>query len=342
MGHLYFVPLVFGLAGRDSWLSLLVALVPGFVLAFVLAGLGKGAPGRSLVEISCTLFGKPVGKTIGLMYAGYFLLPTAITLRGLMDFMNKAFMPRIPSIVFGLVFLLVCAYAVLLGLESLSRANELLLPLLIITGILASGLTLPDKDYQQLRPVLENGIGPVLRGSVPLLALLGEMVVIGMIQPAIKQSSSLWKNNVWSVLIIGLLFFGPLTGPITIFGAKVAASLVYPTFSQIEYIRIANFFENLQVIAVMLWLFGSLGRISLFYYAVSLSVSQSLGLTDYRKSAVPVGVVILTLSLVFFPNSETVREFLVNSYVYISISFGMIFPAVLLAAVKGGVQYEKL
>lgn len=330
MGHLYVVPMVYKLAGRDGWLSLLVALVPGLVTALVLAGLGWSMPGRSLVEMSCALLGKPLGKLVSLVYVGYFLLVPAITMRGLMDFMKTSFMPQTPPMVFGLVFLFICAYAVLTGLQTLMKTNEMVLPILITAGILLSGITLPNKDFQRLLPVLESGLNPVLRGSIPLLGLLGEIVVIGMVQPAVKRSDSLWKTNLGAVLIIVLLFAGPLTGPVAIFGAESATRFVYPTFSEMQYTRYGYFLEYLQSAAIFLWLFGSLGRVSLFYYASTLGASQLLGLTDYRKFVAPVGIVILALSIFSFPNILTVNEFLISSYARISIGLGMILPAVLL------------
>lgn len=328
MGHLLIVPLVFGAAGRDAWFSLLLALVPGFALAMVLAGLGRSVPGKSLVELSAVLLGKHVGKVIGLAYAGFFLIPAAITLRGLMDFMTTAFMTQTPPLVLGLIFLLVCGFAVMDGLESLARTNELLLPLLITSGILAASLSFPEKDYQKLLPILERGMGPVLHRSIPLLCLLGEMVVIAVLQPSLKRTGPFWKNNVLVVLIVGLLLVGPLTGPVATFGEKVVTTLAYPTYNEIEFIRP----RNVQTIAVLLWLFGSFGRVSLFFYASALSTSQVIGLTDYRKLAVPLGIVILIISIVAFPNDHSVRGFLATSYAEISIVLGMILPAFLWAA----------
>lgn len=328
-GHLLIVPVVFNIAGRDGWLSLPVAIVPGLVSASILASLGLSAPGQSLVEIFCAFMGKGIGKIVGLIYVGYFILIPAITLRALINFMTGIFMPRTPSLIFGGIFLLICAYAVSMGLEVFLRANEILLPLLIIAGILASGMVFPDKDYKLLLPIMEVGIGPVLRGNVPLIALMAEMVVIGMVQPALNQPAALRKTNVEAVLIIGALFVGPLTGPIAVFGAELAAKHIYPTYEQIRYIKLA-FLENLQPLAVLLWLAGSFGKISLFYYASSLGAVQVLGLTDYRKLVIPIGLIILILAFVAFPNIVVTRQFLSGSYTFISIGLGMILPVVLL------------
>lgn len=331
-GHLLIVPIVFGIAGRDSWLSLLIALVPGAILTMILADLAKLAPGLSLVEMPNAILGKPIGKVFGLIYACYFLLPAIITIRGLMDFMTISFMPQTPLLFFGIAYLCLCAYGVRAGLESFIRANELLMPFLILAGIILTSLSIPIKNYQLLLPFMEKGVGPMIQGSIPLLGLFGEIVVITMIHPALNVHTALRKTSLAALLLISLLFIGPLTGPIAIFG-KEASSFVYPTFSEINYIK-AGFLESLQPIAILLWLAGSLGKVSLFYYASTLGFSQIFGIEDYRKIVVPVGFIILFISLFSFGNTLMLTQFVRNSYSYISIGLGMIVPVLLWLGLK--------
>ena len=327
MSHLYIIPIVLEIAGRDGWLSSIFLLVVGLITVSIYTGLGRCMPGKSLMEISCILLGNFLGKVIGLLYSVYFLIPPAITLRGLMDFMNISFMPYTPPFVFALIFLLIGTYATFTGLESIARANEMILPLLILTGIMLSVMTFPNKDYQRLFPVLENGTGPVLRGSVPLLALFGEIVVICMLKPTVKYAS-FWGSNIVTVLIISLLLIGPLTGPVAVFGKEVASRLYYPTFSQLDYI--VEFFENLRWASVFMWMLGSFGRVSLYYYVSALGLSQVLGISEYKKLIWPVGITILGLSLFVFPSSFFVRIFIENIYFYIAIVLGVVFPLLLL------------
>lgn len=331
MGHLYITPLVFSLAGRDSWLCIPVVLAPAALMAIVLARLASAVPGRPLVDILYILLGKTLGRAAALIYTGYFLLVVSITLRGLMDFMSMAFLQNTPPVVIGITFLLVSSYAVFGGLEKLARVNLLLLPLLIIMGITAFSLTFPFKEYSRLLPLIEQGILPVFRGSVPLLGLLGELVVVLAVLPALKKERLLWTKNLSAVIIISLMFIGPLTGPVAMFGREIAASLNYPTFTEIEYIQLGQFFNNFQVLAISLWLFGSFGRISLFFYATTHSASRLLGISDYKKLIPPAGLLIIFLSIFYFTDILAVKNFLTGPYSLTGIILGVLFPVILLA-----------
>ncbi|RYD04256.1 hypothetical protein N752_15545 [Desulforamulus aquiferis] len=66
MGHLLIVPLVFDQAGRDSWLSLVIAIAAGVILACSLIGLGTIVPEKSMIQISSQLFGSILGGVVGL------------------------------------------------------------------------------------------------------------------------------------------------------------------------------------------------------------------------------------------------------------------------------------
>lgn len=328
-GHLLIVPIVLNVAGRDGWLSLPLAIILGIVFAFILSKLYLSAPKQSLIEILCSTMGKALGKIVGLIYVGYFLIVSSITLGALMDFMTSEFMPDVPPIIFGLTFILLCAYAVSLGLETFLRAMEILFPFLIIAGITISVIVLPDKDFRYMLPILERGMGPVFRGCLPLIALIAEMVAIGMIHPALNQKVVLRKTYITSVLIIGVMFVGPLTGPIALFGAESAVLKIFPTFEEVKHIQLV-FLGNLSPLAVFLWLTGSFSKISLFYYALSQAAAQIFELNNYKKLIIPGGFIILILAIFAFPDIRVIRYFLSSGYTIVSLSLGVVLPIVLL------------
>lgn len=329
MGHIFIVPLVLDKAGKDVWLSLLVALVPGIVLVMVLSWLTILKPQKTLDQIAAEQFGKLIGKMVSFMYALYFLLPAVLGLRGLMEFMVTAFLKHTPKNLIGLIFLALCLFAVKSGLESIARVYAILMTILIVSGILATSLASPDKEFQKLLPVLEHGMLPVLLGSIPLIGLLGEMVVIGGLLGSVRNSAAIWQGNLVAILVIGLFFVGPLTGPVAMFG-EVATNFDYPTFAEMKFGSYLSYFQSL---AVVLWLLGSFGRIALFYYTASESAARIFNLTNNQPLVVPIGVLIYLLTLFAFPDLVTVKKFLVVSYPVMGVTLGILIPTVLLLSI---------
>lgn len=327
MGHLFIVPLVLDRAGRDAWVALLVALVPGIFLVLILSGLALLKPQHSLDQIASNLFGRWAGKIVALVYTVYFLLPATLATRGLMEFMGTAFLPDTPKGLIGGAFLVLCLLAVRSGLENIARAYAILMPVLLFMGLLAACLAAPEKEYYRLLPILEHGFTPVWLGSVPLMGLLGELLVLGAIQGTVKNQANLWQFNLVIVLMIGLLFVGPLTGPVAMFGETGAVKFDYPTFAEMKF---GNYLVDFQSLAVVLWLWGSFGRIALFYYAATDTASRLLAIEDYRRLAIPTGLIIFLLVQYAFPDLATIKKFLVDSYPLMGLSLGILLPMIML------------
>lgn len=327
MGHLFMVSLVLDRAGKDAWLALLLALVPTICLVLIHSGLARLNPQQSLDQIATKLWGQWVGRLVSLVYIGYFFLPPAMSIRGLMEFMEFAFLPTTPKVIIGGIFLLLCLLAVRSGLENIARSYAIIMPVLILIGVLLTCLAAPEKEYQQLLPVLEHGFAPVLLGSVPLIGLLGELLVLGAVQGHVKDQSNLLKFNLLAVIMIGILFVGPLTGPVAVFGEADIVKNDYPTFAEM---RFSNHLVDYHSLAVVLWLWGSFGRIALFYYVATVTTASLLAQKDYRWLALPTGVAIFLLALFAFPDMNTVKRFLITGYPLLGAGLGIMFPLFML------------
>lgn len=120
-GHVLLVPAILALAGRDGWLSVMLAVPGGLMIAICLWQLERTFPGKTLVELCPQVTGYWPGRIISLLYIWYFLFVTALTLRALMDFMVTVFMPETPLLMIGIFFVLLCAYVVKAGIEVLAR-----------------------------------------------------------------------------------------------------------------------------------------------------------------------------------------------------------------------------
>ena len=115
-----FLPLasmVTGVSGRDGWMSVL----PGFALAIpyglMVLSLVEQYPQKNLLQISETLFGKWVGKFIGVLYiliTGYF---GGLLLSQIGNIYQASSMPLVPISVFYIGGLLLVFYMVSSGIE---------------------------------------------------------------------------------------------------------------------------------------------------------------------------------------------------------------------------------
>jgi len=286
IGHLIILTLIFDQSRQDSWISVIVGTLLGLIGVIALSKLCKSFPGETIIEILCRRFSWP-GKLLSILYLLYFFIMTILGTR-LFAESYRTILTDTPKSVFITVILLLTAYIVYLGLETLGRINQIMLVVLVIFAVAVVILTLNvDKDYTNLLPILGNGVKPVAMGSISVMGWFGELVIMGMIFPYVQRPKVLIRTGFAASIITMIFFLGPITGPIALFGPELATHMTFPTFAEVRYIKVGEVLNRFDTIAILFWTVGLMIRISLFYYGLALGTAQALKLKSYRPLVIP-------------------------------------------------------
>ena len=333
-------------AGVDGWISLLVpSTIFGMAVVFVCSALCLRFPGRSVVEFSGDIVGKFAGKIVGLGYLFFFLYSNGVIIREFGDFVVTSFMMETPLLVFNSVMVLLAAYAVSNGLEVISRANQFVFPLAVLSLFVIVGLAIPAMHLDNLMAVLGNGLKPVLRGSLTTSSWRGEVVLLLMFWPYLNKPDQGRRAGLLAVAFIGILLSLDTASTVAVFGAETVANLTFPTLDLARYISIAGFLERLEAIVMILWVAGIFVKVACFYQAGALAASQLLGLKDYRALVLPLGVLQLVWSVTLFESSRELVFFLGKTFAPFAYVFELGLPLLLLLIAmirkKGGAKIAK-
>lgn len=327
-GHLLFVRIAAHYAGRDAWLSLLVAL--GIWSAGLLLTLRLAArhPGKSLVAISRTTLGTVPGWIAGLGLVSYFTLLAAIALRSFADFMRIT-MPQTPLVVLILVMALLAAATSRLGVEVLARANDLLLPTLIVVGMLVSIMVSKDKQARYLLPVLEHGWQPVWAGALSLVGLFAEACVVGMLAAVVRTPARRYGLVLWLVPVLGVMFLGPITGPTAIFGIHNVRAMFYPTWEEVKVVQVSEFTAHMDVMGILLWTLGTFVKTAVLLWSTATGAASLAGLKTARPLVLPLTAFTAAMAMNTGDSTVDMLDFLTRTYPLVSIAAGMGIPALL-------------
>jgi len=321
--------LVVGPAGQDAWLSIIVAALAGLLIAWLAVNLSLRFPGKTLFEYMEQILGTFAGKLAGVLYIWWFLHTNALVIREFGGFLVAAVMPDTPLVVFHIMVVAVAAYAVRGGLEVLSRANQLLIPLTVLLALVFI-LSVPLMDFARLQPVLEAGLPEILKGAAVPASWLGEIVIIAMILPYLNKPGQSYRVAIASVLAVSFFMAMSILEALLIFGPNVTMSWLFATFNAIRLISIANSVERLELIIVMSWVLGGFFKVGVFYYAAVLGSAQWLKLTDYRPLVLPVGIILVALSVLIHDNNVELVSFLSTTWPPYAITIEAGIPLLLL------------
>lgn len=288
-------------AGRDMWLSPIIASLSGFLTVYLVYQLHKLFPGESIVQYSTRIVGTFLGKVCGFLVLFNFLYSNGNIIRQYGDFIVGSILFDTPLVaVIGSIVLL-CAITVRAGVEVLARAAQVFVPIVVILYAILLILMVPAMKVDHMLPMLERGVIPILKGALTPQGWFSEVILFSFLLPfRVDQEKGMRTGLITVVsamLALTLINFSTLL----VLGEEVSF-MTYPFYTAIQLISYADFFENIDSVVIATWVTGAFIKISVFYYAMALGTAQFLRLDDYRPVVLPLGFLLVVFSFWTAPN----------------------------------------
>ncbi|MDQ6422575.1 endospore germination permease [Paenibacillus sp. LHD-117] len=318
---------------QDSWLAMALGMllaVP-FLLLFFYAY--KVDPELSLVQNLMKKLGRWVGGAISLLFLTHPLFVGVAIVKEIGDFMNTHIMPETPNMAILGLFLVIVVMSVSGGLEAFARAGEILFICFMLVFILFSMALLPQMNLHMLEPVMEKGFAPVFSGTmISLTYCFVELIGLLMIMPRVarKEPKDVARSFFYGALIGGIIILVVIVLCVAVLGTNITERHIYPTFTLAKRINVGDFIERVEAFLAFMWIISSFFKLTVNLFALQIGLSQLFGLKDYRSFSVPVGLVLLLLSVTFAPNIVYYNNIIVEGWPYYDLSIALV-PALLLA-----------
>ncbi len=317
-------------AKQDTWIAGIVGLCGGIAIIPLYVSLASKYPGQNFSQILEHLFGKWVGKGVSLIYLITFvMLLSVFVLRDIGDFMVTVMMVETPIYAIHITFLLVVLMAVRLGLETFARAGELFLPWVIVLYFILTFTIAPQIEMNYAQPVMENGIKPILHAGFSFFTFpFAEMIIFLMIIPYVNTLHRV-SRGFWIGIIIGGVFLIILSMlSILVVGIEETSESIYSSYDLAKQINLGGFFQRVEAMMAFIWFTTAFMKLTILIYVLSLGISQTLELTDYKPITLPLGLIIYVFSIIIFPNVAYLIEFTETMQLYVFI-YGVVFPLLL-------------
>lgn len=328
-------------AGTSAWFdALVVDTLYGLAVVWICSTLGERFAGRSIVDYSGEILGKPLGKLIGVFYIFVFIYTNSIIVREFGEFLVSAFMPETPMMVFNIILFGLAAYAVRSGIEVIARMNQFIVSLMFFALVFVFTLVLQEADFHHLLPVFEGGVKPLLRGALTPSVWRGEVFLLLFLLPYLNNYTEAKSAGYKAVLLVGLVLSIDVLMTLAVFGQGEAADMVFPIHALATYISVAGFLERLEAFILALWVGGIMVKVAIWLYCGALVTAQTFSLTDYKPLVLPLTVIGAVWSATIFDNARELVMFFTSPFFTFALLFEFIVPLFLLtvamARKKGG------
>ncbi|MFT9494392.1 GerAB/ArcD/ProY family transporter [Anaerosolibacter sp.] len=322
-------------AGRDLWISLILATLASIPLVWVYAKIQIGYPEKDLFEINEIILGKILGKLINVLFLVFVFVNGASIIRAFSEFFITVGLPETPQIVFGIFLTGLCGFAAKEGVEILGRLAELFLIILSFIVPMAILTLIPKMDIHHLQPVLYNGWGPVFIGTFSSITFpFGEAVTILMISMGLRKKESFKKVYILGVMLGGSILFSTAVTELLALGYNTYSSKYFPAYGAVSRINVGDFIQRLEIIVSTISLLAGFIKISVCLLAACKGVASLFNTVQYRFMVWPMALLLLNLSVIIYSDIFHAMRWAEEIWVYFAIPFEMILPILILVIIE--------
>ncbi|MGF9916500.1 endospore germination permease [Paenibacillus ehimensis] len=322
-----------GYTKQGAWISTLAGMATGVPIILLFLNLARRYPDMTFVEISNQLLGRWLGTAFSLYWILTAFMGGATTLVYYMgNFITTQIMPDTPEYTINIMFSGIVVMGLLLGMNTLARAVEVLFPVVIVLFFVLIVFVSPKIQIEHFLPVIDFGIKPFIKAILLYISYTSIPVVFYLM---IYPSSVRGGTKAAKALLIGNLIGGSLLLIITaacvgVLGAGPTARQFYPSYALAKRINVANFITRIEVIVATIWIIGLYYKTSIYFYAMLKGAAQLFSVRSERVLALPLGLIMVVMSLVVYPNSAYQLQWDERTWTLYGPTAGLIFPLVLL------------
>jgi len=317
-------------AGRDTWFALLLTVLGTLFLALLYYFLLTIIPQGDLFIALDQAFGKILGKLLIILYIAYGLIVATISFYQFNSFIRILSFGNTPYLFIALIVLTVLYFLLRSGLKAIIQLFVIIFPVFMAMLILSFLLLYPEYQFSNFLPLLKTPLKQIAKSSLSFgVVSFGDAILLTGLGVIVVPKLPYRKVFGRGIIGGGLMYLLAVLMHLLVFDAPLTDLLVFPTYSAIALIDVAQFITRIQVLLS-----------SVFINAVLLKVLIGLEFAlEGLKNLFPKGskkffyvwvlLVILGLSYLLFPNFEALRIFK-EKYAWFKIVWQVGIPLLLL------------
>lgn len=259
----------------DGWISVIISGLIITLIAFLLVMLCKQYPNETYFQFSQKIIGKWLGISLSIIIIVYYICLSAFEVRVMAETTRLFLLQGTPTWAILIPFLWIGLYLVLDGINPIARILEIIFPITVLFFLLVIFLGLGIIEIDNLRPVLGNGIKPVLNGLKTTSLSFSGFEVILFIFMFMKD-----KNKVSKTILLGIgipFVFYTIT-VVAVVGAFSVDGVLLQTWPVLTYIRSYDiqglFVERFDSLLLVIWIMQIFATFIIAYYICTLGMAQ--------------------------------------------------------------------
>ncbi|MBT2289392.1 GerAB/ArcD/ProY family transporter [Paenibacillus albidus] len=259
----------------DAWLSLLIGGGIVLLVILIMVKLSQQFPGQTVYQYSRKIVGTVPGAILSILLIVYFIIIAGFEIRVLAEVAMFFLLEGTPIWAIVIPFIWAGAYLLFGGINSIARVYQIIFPISLFVLILCYAFSIKLFDLDHLRPVLSEGLLPVIKGlKSTVLVFTGCEVIMTLtaFMQHPKQAVKAMFMGIGIPLVLYLLTIVMVIGGLSVDSVSTST---WPTIDLVRSFEVPGFFfERLEFPLLVIWMMQMFCNFCSFFFNASLGISQ--------------------------------------------------------------------
>ncbi|MCL6633927.1 MAG: spore germination protein [Alicyclobacillus herbarius] len=265
---------------------------------FIITLLAKRFPNDTIVRVGERVMGVWVGRVMGLLITTFYIVLVALVAREFSTVVVTVLLPKTPIEVTTAVLLILAALSIRNNITTFAYIHLFYQPFIHIPAFAVSILALKYAIPLNLLPLVGNGNGHWLIGTLSVAALLQGGFVMAFLSPAMIEPHRIPQVLLWSGILISGIFMLTVVAPLAVFGSMEIRNMMWPT---LELAKIASIpgevLERLDVFFLAIWVTAVFSSLYSMYFISALAIKDVLRFEDHSFLSFALLPIVFTIAM---------------------------------------------
>lgn len=328
---------LFNASKQNAWITAIIATILSLVIFYVFIKVINYEPNKNIIEKINHLFGNKLGQFINFILFSIVAIILLISSWSILNFIEIKYLTETPPWFITGFLLLTTTYVVHKGIETIVTTAQVLAYFSIIVIIIVTVFLFEFFEFENLKPILESGISPVIIDSLNLMCY---SLTPFFLLTIIPKNSIVDKRHLTKYFLIGFIISSLFVAIVSFFvmatiGPELAKIYRFPTYYTLMKIGVPGIFENLENFLACLWISSTivLMIMSIHYIKEYLKIIFNLK-PPLKQNIALFSISVVSFFLISNPISRAteITGIIKNYFPYISITLLTILVTIIIVS----------
>lgn len=326
---------IFAECNNDAYIAAIIGIIASILPLTMLIFINKNSKGLDIIDLNINLLGKFFGNILNIVLNVTYFFITVVIFYNITEFLSIYYLPDTSIIYIQLILLVVITFASGKNMVVISKISQLVFIINMIFFLTCQLGIFKEFNLERIYPVMQNGINPVVKGSLMYFLLAAFPIFLVTIIPSYKleyDKNSTKKISIFYFLAHLVLLVIIFTTILTL-GKELILIYRYPEYYGLKTFSLFKILERLENTLSLQFIFTMFIFIVMCFKFITISVGKIVKLKNIDK-IFPYVLSILLVILVnkFFENLNQSRSIALDSFDKIA-GAGILIP-MLITTVK--------